>query len=185
MFARCWLLVEGESEAWLLPELARICGYELAEEGVAVVEYAQSGLGPAIRTAVGLGVEWHVLTDGDEAGAAYLALAREYAGSDPLELRATALRQPDLERFLWRNGYAGVYRRAAGVGPWSATISARRTIRRAIEAGSKPTLALEVLSAVAERGEEGVPAPLRSLIETCVTLAREAPARLAARRDGG
>jgi hypothetical protein len=39
--------------------------------------------------------------------------------------------------------------------------------------------ALEVLSAIAERGEEGVTTPLRDLIDTCVILAGEAPARRA------
>ncbi len=179
MFARCWLLVEGESEAWLLPELARICGYELAQEGIAIVEFAQSGLSPAIRTAAGLWIEWHVLTDGDEAGEVYRALAVEHAGADPPGDRVTALREPDLELFLWHHGYAEVYKRVAKVGPWSAAMAPKRIIRRAIEAASKPMLALEVLSAIAERGEDGVPAPLRGLIETCVMLAREAPARRA------
>jgi putative ATP-dependent endonuclease of the OLD family len=183
MFARCWLLVEGESEAWLLPELARLCGYELAQEGVALVEFAQSGLGPAIRTAAGLGIEWHVLTDGDEAGEIYRALAQSLAGDDPLELRVTALREPDLELFLWHHGYSDIYRRVANA-RWGAALPPRRIVRKAIEKGSKPMLALEVLSAIAERGEAGVPPPLRALIETCVTLAREAPARQAARRRG-
>jgi len=181
MFARCWLLVEGESEAWLLPELARLCGYELTQEGVALVEYAQAGLDPAIRTAAGLGIEWHVLADGDEAGEVYRALAESYAGPDPPELRVTALAERDLELFLWHHGYAEVYKTVAEVGPWSAAMPARRIIRRAIDRASKPMLALEVLSAIAQRGEEGVPAPLRRVIDTCVSLARDAPARLAAR----
>ncbi len=181
MFARCWLLVEGESEAWLLPELARLCGYELAQEGVALVEYAQAGLSPAIRTAGGLGIEWHVLTDGDEAGEIYRALAESHAGADPPALRVTALEERDLELFLWHHGYDEVYKTVARVGPLSsAAMTPRRIVRRAIDQASKPMLALEVLSAIAERGEDGVPAPLRELIETCVTLAREAPARRAA-----
>ena len=173
MFARCWLLVEGESEAWLLPELARLCGYELAQEGIALVEYAQAGLDPAIRTADGLGIEWHVLTDGDEAGEIYRALAESHAGDDPPALRVTALEEPDLELFLWHHGYDEVYKAVSKVGPLSsAAMTPRRIIRRAIDQASKPMLALEVLSAIAERGEEGVPEPLRQLIETCVTLAR-------------
>ena len=182
MFSRCWLLVEGESEAWLLPELARLCGYELVQEGIALVEYAQAGLDPAIRTADGLGIEWHVLADGDEAGRVYRALAESYCGADPSSLRVTALEEPDLELFLWHHGYDEVYKHVAEVGTWGAAMPPRRVIRRAIDRASKPMLALEVLSAIAERGEEGVPAPLRQLIDTCVTLAREAPARQAARR---
>ena len=44
LFARCWLFVEGETEAWLLPELAQICGYDFPAEGIRCVEFAQSGL---------------------------------------------------------------------------------------------------------------------------------------------
>ena len=182
MFARCWLLVEGESEAWLLPELARLRGYEFAQEGIAIVEYAQAGLSPAIRTAAELGIEWHVLTDGDEAGEIYRALAESHAGDDPSILRVTAFEEPDLELFMWHHGYAEVYKRVAKVGTFSATMAPRRIIRRAIDNASKPMLSLEVLSEIAERGEEGVPAPLRELIDTCVTLARTAPERLATRR---
>lgn len=43
LFARCWLLVKGETEIWLLSELASICGYSLRGEGVRVIEFAQCG----------------------------------------------------------------------------------------------------------------------------------------------
>ena len=38
LFARCWLLVEGESEFVLLSEMARVSGIDLELEGVATVE---------------------------------------------------------------------------------------------------------------------------------------------------
>jgi putative ATP-dependent endonuclease of OLD family len=65
LFARCWLLVEGET--WVINELARQCGHFDAE-GVKVIEFAQSGLKPLIKFARRMGIEWHVLVDGDEAG---------------------------------------------------------------------------------------------------------------------
>ena len=182
MFSRCWLLVEGESEAWLLPELARLCGYELVQEGIALVEYAQAGLDPAIRTADGLGIEWHVLADGDEAGRGLPRAGGELLRRRPVVAQGDRPRgagpralpvAPRLRRGLQARGRGGT---------WGAAMPPRRVIRRAIDRASKPMLALEVLSAIAERGEEGVPAPLRQLIDTCVTLAREAPARQAARR---
>ncbi len=49
LFARCWLLVEGETEVWLLNELARQCGYHFEAEGVRVIEFAQCGLKPLLR----------------------------------------------------------------------------------------------------------------------------------------
>ncbi|MGL6151204.1 MAG: ATP-dependent endonuclease, partial [Aeromonas sobria] len=76
LFARCWLLVEGETEIWLLSELAQICGYSLRAEGVRVIEFAQCGQSPLIKVARDFGIEWHLLTDGDEAGLKYAASAR-------------------------------------------------------------------------------------------------------------
>src|SRR3546814_9637684 len=46
LFARCWLLVEGETEVWLLNQLARQCGYHFESEGIKVIEFAQCGLKP-------------------------------------------------------------------------------------------------------------------------------------------
>ncbi len=41
LFAKSWLLVEGESEYWFLPEAARLLGSDLELEGVCVVEFAR------------------------------------------------------------------------------------------------------------------------------------------------
>ncbi|MFW6459349.1 ATP-dependent nuclease [Klebsiella pneumoniae] len=68
LFARCWLLVEGETETWVINELARQCGHHFDAEGVKVIEFAQSGLKPLIKFARRMGIQWHVLVDGDEAG---------------------------------------------------------------------------------------------------------------------
>ncbi len=48
-FARAWLLVEGETEFWLMSELARLSGYDFASEGVVCVEFAQCGLGALVK----------------------------------------------------------------------------------------------------------------------------------------
>ena len=64
-FARCWLLVEGETEFWLMSELSRVCGYDFECEGVACVEFAQCGLGALVKVARAFGIEWHLLADGD------------------------------------------------------------------------------------------------------------------------
>lgn len=177
MFARCWLLVEGETEFWMLPELARLSGYDLTLEGVAAVEFAQCGLAPMIKLARELGIEWHVLTDGDGTGRDYAGEARRFAGAEE-DWRLTQLREPDVEHCFWHHGYAPVYQQASGQQPAPGhKASAGRVIRRAIKRYSKPYLAFEALAAVAASGSPGVPAPLRRTIETCVQLARDAPAR--------
>jgi putative ATP-dependent endonuclease of OLD family len=173
-FARCWLLVEGETEFWVLPELARMHGYDFSLEGVAVVEFAQCGLAPLIRLARELGIQWHVLTDGDRAGSHYADTATSFFGGDQRQLRLTRLRDVDIEHCFWHHGYAAMLKQAAGL-PAGAPIPARQAIKRAINRLSKPYLAFELLISVARPDSAGVPKPLRHVIDTCVALARSAP----------
>ena len=181
MYARCWLLVEGETEFWVIPELARQAGYDLNLEGVALVEFAQCGLPPLVKLARELGIEWHVLTDGDRTGHVYADEARSMAGAEE-DWRLTRLREPDIEGCFWRHGYAGVYLRAAGIHESGDRRSTpRRVIHRAIKRHSKPFLAFQVLAAVTAEDSPGVPPPLKHTIDTCVQLAREAPRRSEAR----
>ncbi len=183
MYARCWLLVEGETEFWMMPELARLSGYDLNLEGVALVEFAQCGLPPLIKLARELGIEWHVLTDGDRTGSDYADEARSMAGAEA-DWRLTRLREPDIEHCLWRHGYAGVYRHSAGIErPDDRRGATRRVIQRAIKRHSKPYLAFEALAAVSAEGSPGVPPPLKRTIDTCVQLARGAPERSEAQRS--
>jgi putative ATP-dependent endonuclease of OLD family len=177
MYARCWLLVEGETEFWVIPELARQVGYDLNLEGVALVEFAQCGLPPLIKLARELGIEWHVLTDGDTTGRMYADEARALAGGEA-DWRLTRLREADIENCFWRHGYEHVYLQAAGLNAsGDKRVSPRRVIHRAIKRHSKPYLAFQVLAAVTAGDSPGVPSPLRHTIDTCVQLAREAPAR--------
>lgn len=172
-FARCWLLVEGETEFWMLPELARICGYDFNLEGVACVEFAQCGLPPLIKVAKALGIEWHVLTDGDDAGQEYAAIAGSFAKRGERATRVTALKEPDIEHCFWENGYATVFQRAAGKRETAARrMSPTRVIDQAIRRRSKPAVAFDLILAAAEESTPDVPTPLRWVIETCVRLAR-------------
>jgi putative ATP-dependent endonuclease of the OLD family len=177
LFARCWLFVEGETEAWLLPELGQICGHDFPSEGIRCVEFAQSGLRALLRLANDLGIEWHLLADGDAAGHAYVTSARAYLKGRRIEERITMLEEPDIEHCLFRHGYADVYRSLAGPplpGPRGRRYRERPSgvIMRAIHARSKPGLALAVLEAANRSDAPGVPGQLRSLIETVVRLAR-------------
>jgi putative ATP-dependent endonuclease of OLD family len=170
MFARCWVLGEGETEFWLIPELARICGHDFAAEGIACVEYAQCGVEPLIKLADRLGIAWHVMADGDDAGQHYSAQAKKFnAGS-----RLTILRQRDMEHCFWDHGFDDVIREVAHAsGAPRSTPSA--WIRKAIMKTSKPYLALRLVDAAADRGPSSVPAPLRQVIESAVRLARIPP----------
>ena len=172
LFARCWLLVEGESEFWILPRLASLCGYDLAVEGVAVVEFAQCGVASLIKLANDLGIQWRLLADGDQAGQGYVALAREHLPDGTAGQQITSLPQADIERCMWHHGYAELYRSLAGWKPGEQD-DPGEIIRQAIRRHSKPFLALAVAEAAAEPGSAGVPEVLRVLIDGAVVAARE------------
>ena len=179
-FARCWLLVEGETEFWLMSEIARVCGYDFASEGVSCVEFAQCGLDCLIKVARHLGIEWHLLADGDSAGQNYVRSTRRYAGGN-LKDRMTLLQEVDMEHCFWRHGYTDVFRDAAysrrsSIDPAvQKKATAKTVIGRAIARNSKPYLAVLLLDKLTALGAQGVPPPLRNAVETCIRLARGAP----------
>ena len=175
-FARCWLLVEGESEIWLLPHLARLCGYDLSLEGIVCVEFAQCGIPPLIKAANLLGIEWFLLADGDAAGKAYIETAKHFAlqtGDDPFD-HSMRFREKDIEHHLFFNGYAAVYQEYSGVPVHvSQNMQPGRVIGRAIHRNSKPYMAVAIVEAIARKDSPGVPQQLKKLVESCIRLAKE------------
>lgn len=178
LFARCWILVEGETEFWLIRQLAEVLGFDLESEGIHVVEFAQCGAQPLLRVANALGIEWHLLADGDEPGAMYRREALGELNGEPEAERVSRIAEPDIEGCLWRHGYADVYRKAArmedGRDGRGRPASIGKVIAKAARLTSKPWLALTVAEECARRGPEGVPPVIRRVIETSVALARAA-----------
>ncbi|HKM96069.1 MAG TPA: ATP-dependent endonuclease [Buttiauxella sp.] len=173
LFARCWLLVEGETEVWVMNELARQCGHHFDAEGVKVIEFAQSGLRPLIKFARRMGIEWHVLVDGDEAGKKYASVVRGILENDRDQEREhlTALPAMDMEHFMYRQGFADVFHRVAQI-PENVPMNMRRVIVKAIHRSSKPDLAIEVAMEAGRRGVEAVPSLLRKMFSRVLWLAR-------------
>lgn len=173
LFARCWLLVEGETETWVINELARQCGHHFDAEGVKVIEFAQSGLKPLIKFARRMGIEWHVLVDGDEAGKKYAATVRSLLNNDKEQERhyLTTLPALDMEHFMYRQGFSDVYHRVAQL-PENIPMNMRRVITKAIHRSSKPDLAIEVAMEAGRRGVDAVPTLLRKMFSRVIWLAR-------------
>ncbi|EBO5188810.1 ATP-dependent endonuclease [Salmonella enterica subsp. enterica serovar Typhimurium] len=173
LFARCWLLVEGETETWVINELARQCGHHFDAEGIKVIEFAQSGLNPLVKFARRMGIEWHVLVDGDEAGKKYAATVRSLLNNDREEEREhlTALPALDMEHFMYRQGFADVFHRVAQLPP-NVPMNTRKIITKAIHRSSKPDLAIEVAMEAGRRGIDAVPPLFRKMFSRVVWLAR-------------
>ena len=173
LFARCWVLVEGETETWVINELARQCGHHFDAEGVKVIEFAQSGLKPLIKFARRMGIQWHVLVDGDEAGKKYAATVRGLLNNDrELERdHLTSLPALDMEHFMYRQGFDDVYHRVAQI-PDNVPMNMRRVITKAIHRSSKPDLAIEVAMEAGRRGVDAVPTLLKKMFSRVLWLAR-------------
>ncbi|CAI1705871.1 ATP-dependent endonuclease [Serratia fonticola] len=173
LFARCWLLVEGETEVWLLNELARQCGYRFESEGVRVIEFAQCGLKPLLKFARRMGIEWHALVDGDEAGKKYANAVRSMLDNheDNERDRLTALPAPDMEHFMYREGFSSVYHRVASV-PLKVQMPVRKVIIKAVHHTSKPDLAIEVAMQAGAWGTDSVPPLLKKMFSRVMWLAR-------------
>jgi putative ATP-dependent endonuclease of OLD family len=142
-------------------------------EGVKVIEFAQSGLKPLIKFARRMGIQWHVLVDGDEAGKKYAATVRSLLNDDrDLERdHLTTLPALDMEHFMYRQGFNDVYHRVAQLPP-NVPMNMRRVITKAIHRSSKPDLAIEVAMEAGRRGIESVPTLLKKMFSRVLWLAR-------------
>ncbi|MGN0908791.1 MAG: DUF2813 domain-containing protein, partial [Succinivibrio sp.] len=172
-FARTWLLVEGETEIWILMQVAALLGVSLPCKGIRPIEFAQCGLSPILKIAKQLGIACHVLTDGDEAGRKYYDTVRRFCGGTNPERYVTVLPSVDIEHFLYRNGYDFVYKDACGVrGGQRKALTADRIIDLAIRRRGKPDLAVAVIEQMQRRGSDGVPQLFRDLIKGALELSR-------------
>ncbi|MGF1687299.1 ATP-dependent endonuclease [Photobacterium japonica] len=171
LFSRAWLLVEGETEVWLFNELARICGYNLAAEGVQIIEFAQSGLRPLIKVARSLGIEWHMIADGDMAGRRYVDTVRHLLRSEAERHRITMLPKRDIEHFLYFNGFEPLFRELANI-PTDSPMPAKKIIHRALKRHAKPDLALAMVKYIDEENVDNIPLLLRWVLKRIVAMSR-------------
>lgn len=178
LFARCWLLVEGETDFSLIPQFARILGHDLDLCGVSCVEFSQVWPTPLIKCAKDLGIEWHLLADGDPAGVKYAKAADDLRGTDPVADRISRIAEADIEHCLWHHGYHAYYEAAVDAAhKGNITTKAgdpqypTETIKAAIASTSKPQLAYGIIAEIEKKGPVGVPPSLKTAIEVAVSLA--------------
>ncbi|MFY2507104.1 ATP-dependent endonuclease [Vibrio pectenicida] len=170
LFARCWLLVEGETEVWLFNELANQCGYNLAAEGVQIIEFAQSGLKSLVKIAKAFGIDWHVVTDGDAAGKKYASAVRAQLGNDQERHRLTELPDRDIEHYLYNNGFEAFFKDMVRI-PLDHPIPAKKVVTRVLKKFAKPDLALAIVSYCEGKGMECIPLLLRWTLKRVITMA--------------
>ncbi|MCP4698613.1 MAG: DUF2813 domain-containing protein, partial [Gammaproteobacteria bacterium] len=67
LFARKWLLVEGETDVSVIAECADLLDIDLNVHGIRIIECSQAG-GPGIfiKVADALNIDWHLVADNDQ-----------------------------------------------------------------------------------------------------------------------
>ncbi|MDO5054426.1 MAG: DUF2813 domain-containing protein [Pasteurella oralis] len=173
LFSAMWVLVEGETEVWILSELAKLLELNLDMEGIRIVEFAQSGLKPLIKYARAMGIEWYVLVDGDDAGRNYLDVVKNILDEEtPLSERITMLPKRDIEHFFYVNGFADVFIHLAQWETTSNYYPMAKVIQRAIQRTSKPDLAIALSNEITKRGSQSIPLVFKRLFSKVLSLAR-------------
>lgn len=198
LFARCWLLVEGETEATLLPEIARHLGISLEHAGVRCVPHRHASIELFLKVARDLGIAWCVLADNDDQGKKDQSHARKYARTDDLAEVLHVMQESDIEEHLCASGFGRVYQavydshpqlsKPAPIDPPCATCGRGRSARPSISGTptdpgywpsllkainkvlAKPAAALEAVNLIHE-GTVPVPPLLANVIQKAVKIA--------------
>jgi putative ATP-dependent endonuclease of OLD family len=179
LFARCWILGEGETEATLITEVARDLNKDLERAGVRFVAYqAGVSLETCLRVANGLGIHWVVLADNDGQGAQNRAIVRKYLNGRLEDDTLFMMEENNIEQHLSCNGFADVYFNLLSSQPRSkVTVPPQDTdypiqVANALPPYLKTRAAQDVLSAI-RNNHHSVPRLFQDLIETALILAED------------
>ncbi len=178
LFARCWVMVEGETETWVYAAAARALGLNLHREGVRLVEFSQSDPGMLAKVAEALGISWFCVGDDDSNRAKVeRALEPHVNGADQVD--TLVFPYPDIEVNLLGHGYDAIYRnhmptqnlrklkKAPGDSGYWEDYAAN------LPKGAKTRAASEVAVEIEARGESGVTPEIRSVLEKVVATVQE------------
>jgi putative ATP-dependent endonuclease of OLD family len=113
LFARAWLLCEGQSEYLLLRYFADLLEKPLDQAGVTVIDFQNNGSpGAFVGLARAFEIPWIMVCDNDEAGKGFITQLknRGLTGDECIELaRPLPEEGMDLEMFLLKNGFEQEY----------------------------------------------------------------------------
>ena len=184
LFARCWLLVEGETEAWIYPAAARATDIDLHREGIRVVEYRQTAVGLLAKIANALGIAWYCVGDEDtatggrQANQTKASLRDHLGDSDEADLMIFPYENTDIH--LLENRYDEVYDRfmpeqnRARINGAPGEPDYWRRYFNALPGKAKTRAAAAVAAEMEQRGNDGVTAEIRDVLEWVVSLVQGA-----------
>jgi len=113
LFARAWLLCEGQSECLLLRYFAELLGTPLDQAGVTVIDFQNNGSpGAFVRLAQAFEIPWVMVCDNDDAAKGWVRQVKKCGLTDG-EIEELVRPLPgdgvDLEMFLVTSGFDREY----------------------------------------------------------------------------
>ena len=178
LFARCWLLVEGETESWIYPAAARALDIDLHREGIRTVEYRHSDVGLLAKVADALGIAWYCVGDNDDEGQ---KTRTKLDGLDAShETDRVALPYKNIEIHLLSNGYDDIYdgympdQNRDKIGKQSGEADYWIEYAKRFPGKAKTRAAAAVAVAMESRGEDAVTKEIRAVLDRAASFARDA-----------
>ncbi len=156
LFARCWLLYEGESEHWILDGVARVAGKELDKWGVRMVPYRNSGHECLLKAANAWGIPWFLLADGDAQGKATVAGSKAYLNGAKEADRILQIPEDTIELHLCANGLGSVFEKHISPQKSQLVTAAKGTppyweqVLKARDDTSKPAVIQEIVHEISK-----------------------------------
>ena len=108
LFARCWLLVEGETESILYSGAAEVLKIDLERAGVRIVEFGQSDVGMLAKVANEFGIEWYCVIDNDNGRKKYENRVKSQI-INTTESERCIFPYENIEKLLCENGFGSIY----------------------------------------------------------------------------
>ena len=113
LFARSWLLCEGQSDLLVIQYFAELLGIPLDKGGVSVIDFQNNGSPTAfINLAEVFEIPWIMIFDNDSGGKDFLEQIKKCRISEPVFkdcVRILPGEGTDIERYLINNGFTDDY----------------------------------------------------------------------------
>ncbi|PJZ66066.1 hypothetical protein CH371_11170 [Leptospira wolffii] len=174
-FARCWLIVEGETEQAFFENLLNRDGL-LDNKGIRIIQYTQMNLETLLEIAKQLNIRWFLISDGDTKGKSYETKAKAaIPTSEDQNNYIYTMSEMTIEVHLMKNGFDTFYtsklsqqtkKNVSGtVGSEAYYESVYKALNNSI---SKPQTILEIVDSILD-GKTTIP-PIVGAIRTRLEL---------------
>ncbi|MEN3748771.1 DUF2813 domain-containing protein [Sphingomonas sp. HF-S3] len=177
LFAKVWLLVEGETDETVFQETARILGVDLFGIGVCCFKFTEIGVEPFIRLADQFGIHWIVVADADGSGNGYAAAAQGLLNGRHGADHIRQIPAWDIETYLSIHGYGHMYlatvsAQLQALYPISDPVGTdnywKHVVTKLQPKKGKPARVAGVIEEMEKPSSRGVPQYLREVIELTV-----------------